>query len=163
MTRDPDDQHPSDGPDERRPEGPHSKLDEDAAWRSIVEHYGDRPELDEPPAEPRFPSLGRRWDAPAEDSYPPAEHVEAREEEEHYVPPEPPPLPYVEPRRKLAWIGLFGAPVVMLAAVVFGWHYPRWFSGLLVGAFVGGFVYLVAMMPRTRHEDGPDGDDGAVV
>jgi hypothetical protein len=163
MTRDPDDQHPSDGPDERRPEGPHSKLDEDAAWRSIVEHYGDRAELDEPPAETRFPSLGRRWDAPAEDSYPPADYVGAAEEEEHYVPPEPPPLPYVEPRRKLAWIGLFGAPVVMLAAVVFGWHYPQWFSGLLVGAFVGGFVYLVAMMPRTRHEDGPDGDDGAVV
>ena len=35
-------------------------------------------------------------------------------------------------------------------------------SFLLVVGFVGGFGYLVATMPRGRH-DGWSGDDGAVV
>ena len=48
----------------------------------------------------------------------------------------------------------------MLAAVVFGWVYPAWLIFGLVVAFIGGFVFLVATMPR----DGGDGwDDGAVV
>jgi hypothetical protein len=48
----------------------------------------------------------------------------------------------------------------MLAAVVFGWTFPTWLSVLMVAAFVGGFVFLVATMPR----DGGDGwGDGAVV
>jgi hypothetical protein len=33
---------------------------------------------------------------------------------------------------------------------------------MLATAFIGGFVYLVATMPRSRGEDG-SGDDGAVV
>jgi hypothetical protein len=86
----------------------------------------------------------------------------AWDDEGHFVPPEPPPLPTLEPRRKLAWIGLFGAPAMLLLAVVFGWQYPSWFGTLLVLAFVGGFVYLVATMPRSRPGDW-GGDDGAVV
>ena len=84
------------------------------------------------------------------------------DEEGHFVPPTPPPLPTLEPRRKLAWIGMFGAPTVMLLAVVFGWQLPGWVGTLLVGSFVGGFVYLVATMPRRRPGDW-SGDDGAVV
>ena len=78
------------------------------------------------------------------------------------MPPDPPPLPPVEPRRKLAWIGLFGGPALMLLAVVLGVHFPGWLMTLLVGGFVGGFVYLVATMPRTRPGD-DSGDDGAIV
>ena len=48
----------------------------------------------------------------------------------------------------------------MLAAVVLGWVLPDWVSMLLVASFVGGFVFLVATMPRERRDDG---DDGAVV
>ena len=83
------------------------------------------------------------------------------DDEGHFVPPPPPPLPVPEPRRRLAWAGLFGAPLLMVLAVVFGWTYPTWVLGLLVVAFVGGFVYLVATMTRSGG-DWP-GDDGAVV
>lgn len=83
-------------------------------------------------------------------------------DEGHFVPPPPPPLPIVEPRRRLAWAGLFGAPLMMLLGVVFGRTFPTWFSGLLVAAFVGGFLYLVATMTRVRRDDS-SGDNGAVV
>jgi hypothetical protein len=48
----------------------------------------------------------------------------------------------------------------MLIAVAVGWAMPDWLAMLLVAGFVGGFVFLVATMPRDRRDDG---DDGAVV
>ena len=60
----------------------------------------------------------------------------------------------------LMWFGLFGAPLLMLAAVVLDLSYPGWLTFGLVAGFVGGFVFLVATMPRDR---GDEGDDGAVV
>jgi hypothetical protein len=82
-------------------------------------------------------------------------------EEGHFVPPEPPPVPRGTPARRLAWAGLFGAPAVMLAAVVLGWTFATWLVVVLVAAFVGGFVFLVATMQRD-HDDW-SGDDGAVI
>jgi hypothetical protein len=163
MTHNPDDGDRA-GRDQDRP------LDEDAAWREIVANYGDQPEL--PVAEPVDTETG-----------PPAEPVEAVrrdvfdrsyldsqelntkaswDDEGHFVPPPPPPLPQVAPRRKAAWAGLIGAPALMLVVIILGWDFPTWVMGLLVAWFVGGFVYLVATMPRTRG-DGWPGDDGAVV
>jgi hypothetical protein len=173
MTQNPDGSNPEDtpegGPTGHGGEG-NRKLDEDAAWRAIVENYGDEPPVDEyyteaPTAgEPAAPSsaedpppgvLERGWNDPHQ--------TEATwDDEGHFVPPVPPPMPKLEPRRKLAWIGLFGAPALMLVAVVFGWQYPGWLGFLLVAGFLGGFGYLVATMPRSRPEDG-SGDDGAVV
>lgn len=175
--------HTPDEPDEPAESGqsPHDpgagrKLDEDAAWREIVEHYGERARLDpeeaeEPPArsdkpadkpadgpadEQRLRGLFQpRWDDPL--------NTEAGYDDEgHFVPPTPPPPPVPPPRRRLAWAGLFGAPLVMLLAVVLGWSLPEWFLLLLAGGFVGGFVYLVATMPKRGPGDG-SGDDGAVV
>jgi hypothetical protein len=83
-------------------------------------------------------------------------------DEGHFVPPEPPPVPSTTPARRLAWIGLFGAPLLLLVAVVFPITYPMWVSMGLVAAFVGGFVFLVATMDR-HEDDGFGGDDGAVV
>ena len=169
MTHDPNGTNPDD-PHEGVPGGSGEvgpKLDEDAAWRAIIEHYGERAELEEddappvaPPAAPldppRFPSFERRWTPE------PLNSEATWDDEGHFVPPEPPPLPQLEPRRKLAWIGLFGAPLMMLVAVVLGWSYPSWLSFLLVAGFVGGFGYLVATMPRSRGDDG-SGDNGAIV
>jgi hypothetical protein len=172
MTHEPDGNTPED-PNEGTTGGSGEvgrKLDEDAAWRAIIENYGDEPSVDDlPPLEPpgapepkpaepeppRFKLFDRQWTGPAE--------TEATwDDEGHFVPPEPPPMPKLEPRRKLAWIGLFGAPVLMLVAVVFGWSFPGWLSFLLVAGFLGGFGYLVATMPRGRGEDG-SGDNGAIV
>jgi hypothetical protein len=171
MTPPPDDR---DEPPQGRPDGPDVPLDEEAAWRLIVENYGERPEMGEetPPAPPPGPAEpADRPDPPVIDrSY--LESVEADRAEaaraahradddaEHFVPPDPPPVPRATPARRLAWAGLFLPPVLMLLAVAFGWEFAPWFSMMLVASFVGGFVFLIATMPR----DGGDGwDDGAVV
>jgi hypothetical protein len=147
------------------PSEPDLPYDEDAVWRSIIENYGERPSLDNEPAAAPPPEP-----APARDVFdrsfldaqaPPEPQPESWSDEGHFVPPEPPPLPRTTPIRRLAWSGLFGAPALMLLAVVFGWAYPEWLALLLVGGFVGGFVYLVATMPR--HRGNWPGDDGAVV
>jgi hypothetical protein len=172
------DETPRDEPGQGRIEGaaePSSDLpfDEEAAWRAIVENYGDRPEMgddrdattpapvEEPPAAPISAVFDR--------SFIDAQEVRAAEtpdrdgwaDEGHFVPPDPPPVPRGTPARRLAWLGLFGAPVAMLAAVVFHLLFPPWLVLLLVAAFIGGFVFLVATMPRDRGDW--SGDDGAVV
>jgi hypothetical protein len=134
---------------------------DDEAWRSIVENYGDRARLDpdEPTRqEPR--EAEPSWD---EGSWPEegadAEPDWARQdgEDEAFVPPPPPPLPRVAPKRLVAWTGVFGSPTVLLTALLFGVSLPAWLGYLLVAAFVGGFVYLVAMMPRGPRDPFDDG------
>jgi hypothetical protein len=121
---------------------------EDDAWRAIVENYGDRADLG--PEETRQPAPGP---VPGRDD---AED-EATFEEERYVPPPPPPLPHVTPDRLAAWTGVFGAPTVLLLALLVGVHLPAWLGYLLVTSFVGGFVYLVVQMPRGPRDPGDDG------
>lgn len=121
---------------------------EDDAWRSIVENYGDRAEIGpeetpEPVPEPA-PDRDGTGDEPAWD-------------EDRYVPPPPPPLPHLTPDRFAAWAGVFGAPSVLLVALLLSIHFPAWLGYLLVAAFVGGFVYLVVQMPRGPRDPGDDG------
>jgi hypothetical protein len=169
---------PDDGqredPANQTPDGhvePELPFDEEAAWRSIVENYGERarlgplavepPPLDPPPAAPRVqPVFDRSYldsQTGRDDEHDEPSPGDARE---HFVPPVPPPVPRGTPARRLAWAGLFGPPLLMILAVAFRWTFPSALSVLLVAAFVGGFVFLVATMPRDRDEDG---DDGAVV
>ena len=165
MTGDPDGSTPEefDGPAQDRDDrAAGRKLDEDAAWRAIVENYGPEPQL--PPAEPDSAVVepGSPVVEPLETGTDPLNTAASWSDEGHFVPPDPPPVPRPEPRRRLAWIGLFGAPLLMLLAVVLGLSLPDWVSLVLVGGFVGGFVYLVATMQRRGPWDG-SGDDGAVV
>ena len=125
-----------------------SRSNEDEAWRAIVDNYGDRPELD--PAE-----------APATEPTPdpvaiPVE-LTSTYDDDRFVPPPPPPLPYVPRDRMLAWTGLFGAPTVLLTALVLGIRLPSLIGYLLVAAFIGGFVYLVVQMPRGPRDPYDDG------
>ena len=175
MTQHPDDRTPDDagGPDRAH------RLDEDAAWAEIVANYGERADLDSNPSvaeeernDVSKPSGEAAW-SPFDRTYLDAQQERARADdesrarvawdgEEHFVPPTPPPLPRLDPRRKAAWVALFGSPALMLLGVVLGWTYPGWVSFFLVVAFVGGFGYLVATMPRSGDRGWP-GDDGAVV
>ena len=83
-------------------------------------------------------------------------------DDEHYVPPAPPPLPRLDPVSKGAWAALFGGPGYLLLAVLLGWVVPSWAAFCAVGAFVGGFATLVVRMgDRPPGDSGPD--DGAVV
>ena len=176
-------------PDDNYPEEPHGssgseggrKIDEDALWAEIVANYGDRPPMGEKgrsvePVEttPGETEQPRRRTRPPRNLFDRA-YIESTTErsremdkpgswddEGHYTPPEPPPVPVPEPRRRMAWIGLFGAPALMLVGIVLGWSFPSWVSALLVSGFVGGFIYLIATMPRDGRGHWP-GDDGAVV
>jgi hypothetical protein len=83
-------------------------------------------------------------------------------DDEHYVPPVPPPLPRLDPVSKGAWAALFGGPGYLLLAVLLGWVVPSWIAFCAVGAFVGGFATLVVRMgDRPPGDSGPG--DGAVV
>jgi hypothetical protein len=151
---------PGAGPDR----GAGRRLDEDAAWRDIVAHFGDRPAVDPvpetpgpPPAEGRDERLRGLFRPSWKD---PLDSEATWDDEGHFLPPDPPPVHVADPRRRAAWFGLFGSPFVMLVAVVLGWQLPGWLMLGLTGAFAGGFVYLVATM---QNRPGGPGDDGAVV
>ena len=132
---------------------------DDDAWRAIIDNYGDRPELDaddvEPPAEPERPSRDPEPAASWDDPFPDSDWSTDR-----FVPPPPPPLPTPTTDRLIAWIGVFGSPLVLLVCLIFGVDLPQLIGYLLVGAFVGGFLYLVIQMPRGPRD--PD-DDGAQI
>ena len=84
------------------------------------------------------------------------------DDEDHFVPPVPPPLPRLDPVSKGAWAALFGGPLYLLIAVMAGWQVPNWAAFCAVAAFVGGFATLVVRMgDRPPRDSGPD--DGAVV
>lgn len=131
-----------------------TESDEDARWREIVENYGERVELgDEPPPAPADP-----WLAP---DLSPGEPVtpESREDpaEEGFVPPAPPPVPRPAPPRLVAWLGLFGAPLLLLAAVVTQVRLPALLTYGLLAWFVGGFAFLVVSLPNEPRDPGDDG------
>jgi hypothetical protein len=125
-----------------------SERAHDEAWRAIVDNYGDRAEIDEPaPVAP----------APEPEPEPPVARAAAYDDAERFVPPPPPPLPRPEPKRAVAWAGLFCAPLLVLIAMVFRVDLPSLIDYLLIGWFVGGFLYLVATMSRTPREPWDDG------
>ena len=88
----------------------------------------------------------------------------AREDdEEHFVPPTPPPLPKLDPITKGAWAALFGGPGYLVVATAAGWSVPGIAAFCAVAAFVTGFAILVLRMNDPGSGDPDDGDDGAVV
>ena len=65
MTDTPDEpDQPADGGSASGGQGPRRKLDEDAAWRDIVAHYGDRAELGPEPPSSEPPATGPGSGAP---------------------------------------------------------------------------------------------------
>jgi hypothetical protein len=131
---------------------------DDDVWRAIIDNYGDRAEVEPEEAEPSVETRpeSRRSIEPAsswDDDY-----VDSDWTTDRFVPPPPPPLPTPTTDRLIAWLGVFGSPVVLLVCLVFSIDLPQLVAYLLVAAFVGGFIYLVTQMPRGPRD--PD-DDGA--
>ena len=131
---------------------------DEAAWRSIVDNYGDRPELE--PTSPRssVPSVAaRRLPRGAAR----ATGAARRAPEDHFVPPPPPPLPLPGPTAAARLAGpVRRADASCWCCCVTGLDLPTWLGLILMVWFVGGFVYLVASM---RPGAGDDYDDGAVL
>ena len=84
-------------------------------------------------------------------------------DEEHFVPPTPPPLPKLDPVTKGAWLALFGGPGYLVLATAAGWSIPGLAAFCAVAAFVAGFAVLVLRMHEPGSERPDDNDDGAVV
>ncbi|MBL1087238.1 hypothetical protein JK359_35620 [Streptomyces actinomycinicus] len=84
------------------------------------------------------------------------------DDEGHFVPPEPPPLPSADTTARFAWLGVVGGPVLLLLAVLLGWDMTWWLATLGIGGFLGGFVTLVTRM-RTDEDEDDDPGRGAVV
>ena len=134
---------------------------DDDAWRAIVENYGDRIELDDdPPLDVLHDDLEREHlDHEVAEVRHDRRHTDKprAEDDDGYVPPPPPPLPSVARDRLLAWLGLFGAPTILLVTLVLGISLPPFIGYLLVAAFIGGFGYLVVKMPRGPADPWDDG------
>ncbi len=133
--------------------------DEDELWRSIVDNYGDRPELaDEETAAqapPPAPAAAAEAGPPeTEDAVDDADAAEA------FVPPTPPPVPLPRGPRLAAWGGVLLGPVLVLFAALARITLSPLVGLAVVAWVVGGFAYLVATMPRGPRDPG---DDGAVV
>lgn len=166
-----------------------AERDEEAIFAEIVAAYDNPAEveprwpeqenLDEPPSTDkdgperptvirvvkpaeRRPSGGDPDDGlpagPTDDTEPDSE---TEDDEGHFVPPAPPPLPPADPVTKAAWLGLFGGPLYLLIAAMLSWEVPGWTAFTAVAAFVGGFVTLVVRMGDEPRGSGPD--DGAIV
>lgn len=80
--------------------------------------------------------------------------------EEHFVPPEPPPLPRADAITWAAWLGAIGSPLLLLLLTALGVS-SGLLASVLVAAFVAGVAVLVTRMRGQR--DPYDPDDGAVV
>jgi hypothetical protein len=89
------------------------------------------------------------------------ESVPPDDPEDRFVPPEAPPIMSTELPSRLAWLGVLGAPLVLLVAALTWSRLPTLMVVAALAAFVGGFVTLVLRLPRDRDDNGPD--DGAVV
>ncbi|MFF3495005.1 hypothetical protein ACFYWS_27070 [Streptomyces sp. NPDC002795] len=94
----------------------------------------------------------------------PRDHTPPEPDDEgHFVPPEPPPLPEGDVTARFAWLAVIGGPILLLLAVLLGWDMTWWLSTLCIGGFLGGFGTLVARMSPGDDEDGDDPGRGAVV
>ncbi|MEU1474821.1 hypothetical protein ACFYZ8_31575 [Streptomyces sp. NPDC001668] len=124
----------------------------------------DAPKKDEKPAKPLggsvafAPGVGPRDYSSPE----PSEDDFEEDDEGHFVPPEPPPLPAADTTAKFAWLGVLGGPLLLLLSVLLGWEMTWWLATVGIGGFLGGFVTLVTRM-RTDDEDTDDPGRGAVV
>lgn len=84
------------------------------------------------------------------------------DDEGHFVPPEPPPLPAADPTAKFAWLAVVGGPILLLLAVLLSWDMTWWLATLGIGGFLGGFATLVMRM-KTDDDEDDDPGRGAVV
>ncbi len=85
-----------------------------------------------------------------------------RDAEGHFEPPPPPPLPTIDTISRFAWAAVLGGPLLLIIGTVLRLDLGGWPGLLGLGAFVGGFVTLVARM-KDRPPADLGGDDGAVV
>ncbi|WP_300676388.1 hypothetical protein [Nocardioides sp.] len=142
-------------PDPDQPDDRHA--DDDAAWAEIVANYGPQPVLAEEIA-PEV-EVAHVFDDDVD------EEPDWGDDDDlvlpgDFVPPEPEALGW-HGWRSVAWIGVLGSPALALIWTFLsqwrGWSAPTFLAYLLIGAFLGGFAYLVLTMPKDRDDPWDDG------
>jgi hypothetical protein len=142
--------------DDAAGEDPARAAAEELAWREIVDHYGDRPDVREGPQPVSQPEVSEQPEQPEQ---PPAdapyEPFQMELYDEEFTPPPLPPPPQVTPERRLAWVGLVASPVLLVLLNLIDYSLPGILTAGLVVAFIASFGYLVATMaPRDPDDDG---------
>ncbi|MFJ4679447.1 MULTISPECIES: hypothetical protein [unclassified Kitasatospora] len=93
----------------------------------------------------------------------PRDYTPAEDEDEgHFVPPEPPPLPAADTTAKFAWLAVLGGPALLLFDAVVWREVSGWPAWVGILSFLGGFGTLVARM-KDRDEDEPEDPNGGAV
>ena len=124
--------------------------------RYVRDHGLPTPAPPRPEDEPDEPAAAATSGAPTG----PRDWELAARPDEHFVPPEPPPLPRGDLVSRLAWGGVLLGPLLLLLFALFWQDATRLWIAAACAAFVGGFATLVLRLPdRREHDD----DDGAVV
>jgi hypothetical protein len=132
-----------------------TERSEDEAWRSIVDNYGERPQLEDPSRD----ELAEVPEPVAAEAVPASTDVPDDDPEDRFVPPVPPPAPRLPLPQRLAWFAVLGSPALLVVALLVSIDLPSLVGYALVAGFLGGFGYLVATMQRSRGRD--PWDDGA--
>lgn len=143
---------------EDEPEPADLAREREREWQEIIDNFGDRAVL-EPGDEPVVPVAPARPEDLSDVDHPAGVRDQVAADDE-FVPPTPPPVPRPPLDRLLAWIGVFGVPLVVLFCIVLDISVPAWFGLLLAVGFIGGFGYLVM---RMSDEPRDPWDDGAVL
>lgn len=81
------------------------------------------------------------------------------DDDDPFVPEEPPSLAGTNPLTMLAWLGAVGGPVALVLAAMFWRSAPLMAILGIVAAFVLSVVYLIMQLPQEKD----DHDDGARV
>lgn len=167
-----------------REDGP-DPVDEDAAWAEIVAGFDAEPEPgtgswpaaedvdvrdhDEPEEEPEEDAGPAAAPAPTRSIviHPvisgPRDYELDEDDEGHFEPPEPPPLPQADTTTKFAWLAVLGGPALIFAFILLQEELPWWATTVGIGGFLGGFATLVARMRPGGDEDDDLPGGGAVV
>lgn len=142
--------------------GQTAEVDEDESWRAIVATF------QAPPGTPTWPAAdddGGGATEAASEAYGDVEAVDDGfdpADEDHYVPPAPPPIPQPHPVTRWAILALVLGFGVLVVPALLGDPVGPGLALLAVAAVLGGFGTLVARMRDAPPTDsGPD--DGAVV
>ncbi len=155
-------------PDPERDDGERDlpPLDEEAAWAQIVAGYGEEPDVQEtrPDTEDEPAPPVRTYTVYAAGTGPRDRQMPAEpEDDEHFVPPDPPPLPETDTTTKFGWLGALGGPLLLLGAVLFRVDFTWWLLALGGGGFVGGCLTLATRLRPDDEDDWGDPGGGAVV
>jgi hypothetical protein len=81
------------------------------------------------------------------------------DEEDAFVPEDPPILSATDPLTMLAWLGAVGSPVALVLSAMFWRSAPLLAILGMVAVFVAAVVYLIMKLPQEKDEN----DDGARV